>query len=233
VDLAIGTFRRAVSQVIPEMTRAAITAYHPETVNDNRNASERLFLYHLSRTQYEKEWGKEYRKPGLIARVLGFLIRLIPKVGFLEVLAFKLPTPQTEDLYIQSVNGTVAHYRQLLRQVASGNIQFANADCDTGGPTVPGEYKLADETYGQLLEALLKRGLEDVPPDLRSNILAFYASGKIPTRTREQRRVWRRTAVEFAAFKAGPGSELAADVRARLLAPPLKLQSPKAADTQP
>ena len=169
----------------------------------------------------------------MIARALGFLIRLIPKVGFLKALAFRLPTPQTEDLYIRSVNGTVAHYRRLLRQVGNGNLNFPNANCDTGRPTIPGEYKLADETYAQLLEALLKRGLEDVPPGLRSNILAFYASGKIPTKTRKERRAWRRTAVELAAFKAGPGSELAAEVRERLLAPPPKLQSPKAADTQP
>jgi Zinc dependent phospholipase C len=233
VDLAIGTFRRAASQIIPEMTRAAVTAYHPETVKDNRDASERLFLYHLSRAQYEKQWGKDYRKPGLIARVLGLIIRIIPKVGILDALAFKLPTPQTEDLYIQSVNRTVTHYRWLLRQVANDNLHFANADCDTGRPTAPGEYPLADETYAQLLEALLKRGLEDVPPDLRSNILAFYASGELPTRTRKERRLWRRTAMDLAAFKAGPGSALAAEVRARLLAPPPKLQSPKAADTQP
>jgi hypothetical protein len=230
VDLAIGTFRRAVSRIIPEMTRAAVTAYHPETVKDNRNASERLFLYHLSRTQYEKEWGKDYLKPGLVARFLGLLIRLIPKVGVLEGLAFKLPTPQTEDLYIQSVNGTVAHYRWLLRQVANGTLHLENADCDTGNPTAPGEYALADQTYAQLLEALLKGGVEDVPPDLRANILAFYAGGKISTRTRKDRRTWRRTAAELAAFKAGPGSGLAAEVRARLLVPPPRLQSPKAAD---
>src|ERR1039458_9736520 len=41
VDLAIGSFRRAVSQVIPEMTRAALTAYHPEDVKDTPNATDR------------------------------------------------------------------------------------------------------------------------------------------------------------------------------------------------
>jgi hypothetical protein len=233
VDLAVGTFRRAASQIIPEMTRAAVSAYHPEIVKDNRNASERLFLYHLSRAQYEKEWGKEYRKPDLLARLLGLIIRVIPKVGILQGLAFKLPTPKTEDLYIQSVNGTVAHFRRMLRQVADGNLHFENADCDTGGLTVAGEYALADKTYAQLLEALLKQGLEHVPPDLRTNILAFYASGKIPARTRKERRAWRRTAAELAAFKAGAGSELAAEVRARLLTPSARLPSPKAADDEP
>src|SRR5512135_39958 len=37
VDLAIGTFRRAASQIIPEMTRAALTSYHAELVKENPN----------------------------------------------------------------------------------------------------------------------------------------------------------------------------------------------------
>lgn len=76
MDLSIGTFRHAVSGVIPEMTRAALTAYHPEIVRDATNFSEGRFLYNLSRTQYETEWGKEYRRPGFFTRVLGLFVRL-------------------------------------------------------------------------------------------------------------------------------------------------------------
>jgi Zinc dependent phospholipase C len=231
-DLAIGTFRRAVSEIIPEMTRAALTVYHPEHVRETRNVSEKLFLYHLSRADYEKQWGTQYRKPSLFARTLGFIIHIIPKIGVLKGLAFKLPTRQTEDLYVQSMDTTISHYRWLLRQVGNGDLRFLNVDCDTGGPTVPGEYSLADETYAQLLDSLAKRGLEDVPPDLRSNILAFYAAGQVPRRTRKEQKTWRLTMTELEALKAGPGSPIALKLRARLLAPPPRLSSPKAADTQ-
>src|ERR1035438_6151644 len=44
VDLAIGTFRRAISQVIPEMTRAALTSYHPEEVRDTPNSNKKRFM---------------------------------------------------------------------------------------------------------------------------------------------------------------------------------------------
>ena len=88
VDLAIGTFRRAVSKVIPEMTRAALTAYHPEDVKDTPNSTKRRFMYNLSRAQYEKEWGKDYRKPGFYTKALGFVVRWIPKIGPLKALAF-------------------------------------------------------------------------------------------------------------------------------------------------
>jgi len=133
-DLAIGTFRRAASQVIPEMTRAALTVYHPERVTDTPNFNKKQFLYNLSRAQFEAEWGRDYRRPGFVARVLGFFVRYMPKIGILRNLAFKIPTPQTEDLYIQSVNRTIEDFRRLLREVENGNLQFPNLDCDTGRP---------------------------------------------------------------------------------------------------
>ena len=227
--LAIGTFRHSVSQIIPEMTRAALTAYHPELVSEIPNFSERHFLYNLSRVQYQTEWGKEYREPGLIARLLGLLVRRVPKVWFLKALAFKLPTPETEDLCIKSVNGTVEHSHQLLREVGNGNLQFPNTDCDTGQPTRPGEYALTDKSYAQLLDRLVRQGAE-VPEDLRLNILSFYAAAAPPQRTRKQRKAWQRTAEELKLIQLQPRSAEAQALRRRLLAPPFKVESPKAKD---
>lgn len=89
----------------------------------------------------------------------------------------------------------------------------------------------SDETYARLLETILKRDLEEVPPDVRANILAYYVGPETPKRTRKERRAWQRTVEELAALKAGPGSALAAEVRQRLLTPPPRLHSPKAKDT--
>ena len=228
VDLAIGTFRRAVSQVIPEMVRAALTAYHPEIVRETPDFSEKRFLYNVSRAQYEKEWGKQYRKPGFLERVLGFIVRLIPKIGFLKSLAFKIPTPQTEDLYFQSVNNTVASYRTLLRKVGKGDTQFQNLNCDTGREVHLGEYKSSDETYARLLEILVKRGLEDVQPELRANILTFYADTNALNNLVKPPKGWQRTQDELGALKAGPNSAAEARIRKRLIKPHLRLQSPKA-----
>jgi len=225
--LAIGTFRRAVSEVIPEMTRAALTAYHPELVQETTNFSERRFLYNLSRVQYETEWGKEYRKPGLVARGLGWFVRIVPKVGILSGLAFKIPSAQTEDMYIKSVNHTVKDYRLRLRQVGEGNLNFPDMDCDTGRPTGAGEYLLCDETYARLLNEIVKNRLP-VPPALRANILAFYAD-PAKVKTRRHRRARQRLALELKALQAGGNSALALEIRQRLDEPPFKLQSPKAA----
>lgn len=230
VDFAIGTFRRAVSRVIPEMTRAAVSAYHPELVRENHNFNKKLFLYNLSRAQYDKEWGKEYRKPGLLARALGIIVRVIPKFGFLNALAFKLPTPQTEDLYIQSVNKTVANYHRLLRESDGDDLHLPNTNCDTGRPAKACEYDMCDKTYARLLEAIVKRGLEDVPPDLRTNILTFFAGADKHKRTHKQRKAWQRTYGELDSLREGPKSAVALEVRRRLLMPPPRLEIPKAKD---
>jgi len=74
-DLAIGTFRRAISNVIPEMTRVALVARRKEIVSETPNFRARQFRYYLSRTSYQKEWGKGYRKPGFGTRALAFFFR--------------------------------------------------------------------------------------------------------------------------------------------------------------
>jgi len=48
-DLAIGTFRRTVSLIIPKMVQVALVTYRAELVRDDPNFSERRFLYNLSR----------------------------------------------------------------------------------------------------------------------------------------------------------------------------------------
>src|SRR5499427_3985877 len=52
-DLAIGTFRRSISAVIPQMTRVALLARKQAIVRDTPNFDKKKFLYYLSRKQYE------------------------------------------------------------------------------------------------------------------------------------------------------------------------------------
>ena len=219
-ELAIGTFRRAASQVIPAMTRAALTVYHPEIVKDVPNFSAQRFLFNLSRAQYEKEWGKDYQKPGFCTRLFGWVLRWIPKIGPLKALAFKTPTSEMEDLYIKSMNQTVEHYRAVLLQTGQGSLRLPNLDCDTGRPSRLGEYTRGDVAYARLLEEHFRRGFERLAPDLRENLLAFYNHEPPPQKTKKARKAWLRTASELQALRSGPGSAVEAEVRERLLRPP-------------
>jgi hypothetical protein len=192
-DLAIGTFRRAVSTVVPAMTRVALLNKRADLVPERRDHAQKRFLYELSRTSYEKEWGKGYRRPGFGSRVLAFVLKIFPKVGPASALDFKIPTAQTEDMYIKSVNKTMDDYKSLLRQVNDSNLKFADTDCDTGRDTHAAEYSLADDTYSHLLLDLARHNFASVSPELRTNILSYYSDPNAPFHDKRNRKHWQET----------------------------------------
>jgi len=173
VDLALGSYRRSVGSVIPEMTKSAWAAKRDEIVKAHPGITGRRFRYNLSRASFEKEWGKQYEKPGLGARLLAFLFKLIPKVGPFRALAFRPLTPQSERLFMDSFNRSLARYQELIGEESAGRLVLADDNFDTGKPVIEGEYHLADQAYGKLLEKLAdEKG--DISPGLRTNILSFY-----------------------------------------------------------
>jgi len=192
-DLAIGTFRRAISKIIPEMTRVALIARKKELVDETPNFNARKFRYYLSRTSYQREWGNGYRRPGFGTRVLAFFLRFVPKVGPFRALDFRIPTQKTEDLYIASVNHTVEDYKNLVNQAARDKLKLVNTDFDTGRATHAGEYVLTDKTYAHLLDDLAKNNFENVTPDLRQNILTFYGDTNAPLATKKKPEDWEKT----------------------------------------
>ena len=64
-DLAVGSYRFAVSRLIPQMTQVALQTHKKDLMRETPNFAKRRFLYRLSRSDYEKEWGKDYVKPGV------------------------------------------------------------------------------------------------------------------------------------------------------------------------
>jgi hypothetical protein len=175
-DLAVGSYRFAVSRLIPEMTQVALKTHEKDMMREQPDFAKKKFLYHLSRSDYEKEWGKSYAKPGFGARMLAVFFRFIPKIGPFKGLGFKNPTPKTEDLYFKSINATVDQYRTFLHEVGTDSLQLTNCDLDDGRVTQEGEYPLADDTYAKLLQQLSARKFEGTSPELRANILDFYSN---------------------------------------------------------
>jgi len=106
-DLAIGSYRYSVSRMIAEMTQVALRTHKKDMMREQPDFAKQKFLYRLSRSEYEKDWGKDYPKPGFGTRVLSSLLRYMPKIGPFKALAFNNPTPQTEDLYFKSINTTL------------------------------------------------------------------------------------------------------------------------------
>ena len=114
LDLAIGTYRKTVSGLIPKMTEVAWTLKKDDIAKTQPGITREKFLYNLSLAEYEKSWGKEYKRPGVGSRLLAFVIQIVPKIGPLRSLSFRTPTPDTEKLFMQSFNATLERYRGLL-----------------------------------------------------------------------------------------------------------------------
>ena len=201
-DLAIGTFRRAVSRVIPEITRVALLARKKELVAETPNFNSRKFRYYLSRANYQREWGRGYRRPGFGTRVLAFFLKFVPKVGPFRALDFKIPTQQTEDLYVASVDRTLDNYRLLLNEVRKNNLYLPNTDFDTGRMTHAGEYPLSDDAYAELLDDLARENFRQLTPELGKNILGFYRDENAPIETKRNPAAWQRALQELEQLKA-------------------------------
>jgi hypothetical protein len=193
MDLAIGTYRKTVSAIIPEMTKVAWNLKKDELTKAQPGLSRRKFVYNLSHGSYKKEWDGTYEKPGIGARILAFFIRILPKIGPLKSAAFKPPTPETDKLFQQSFNSTMDAYRELLKQQNARQLQLANRDFDTGELTKPGEYRMADNAYAKLAEKLADKDPATVPADVRENVLAYFSDLNQPFRTKDDPKEWQAT----------------------------------------
>ena len=179
-QLAINTYRRSISQLIPEMTKVALLVKGDQLKREIPNFSRRRFLYHLSKADYQKSWGGGYEKPGPGAYVLAGLFKVLPKVGPLRAIDFKEPTAKTEDLYFKSVDETIDAYGKALKQVKNNDLLAPEIDLDTGKPTQRGEYPLADATYRELLDELAYDHFAHISQPLRDDILSFYDGLEFP-----------------------------------------------------
>ena len=114
----------------------------------------------------------------------------MPRVGPFKGLGFKSPTPQTEDLYFQSINLTVDQYRAFLEEVRHDKLVLPDADLDSGQPTKAAEYSLTDDTYAKLLAQLSDRKFDLTSPELRANILEFYSDPSAAIETKKDPVRW-------------------------------------------
>jgi hypothetical protein len=216
-DLAIGTYRLGVSSTIPSMTKVAWQIKKDEIQKDEPGITRKKFYYHLSRASYRKNWGNDYRRPGLLARFLAFIIRILPKIGPLKTLTFRTPTPATEALFVQSFEVASNDFDRLVHQdQVTGKLDLPNKNIDVGYVTAPGQYPLAEVTYANLLDRLAQNHFADLTPQLQSNLLAFYSDPDAPDAMKKNKKKWRKVQAEVAELKnakpaAGPASAAAED----------------------
>jgi len=188
---AINTYRYAVSQLIPELTRAAWRDKHDEIIKLTPTLQQTGFVFAYGRREFERDYGTSYQKPGWFARFLGVVYRLVPKVGPLKPLSFKAPTPDAEALFARSFRQASARYEASIADLSDNRIDLRNTDFDTGQPSRHGEYSLADDTYAELLQRFRDRKFAGMPAELRADVRRFYGARPIPSMAaKKDRKDW-------------------------------------------
>lgn len=199
-SLSVTMLRWSFKRLFPALTGTAwifkkrqLKKAHSALTGNNDNEAANYESY------YEK-YGKKRLGAGIYSRAytafFTIFVAFLPKVGPLSVLKFESPGPAVAKLYYSSFDTTVKNYTAAMRACRAGTSRLANVDFDTGNPTAPGEYALADGNYDLLVVALAKTQFKLLTPELRDNIVAYYSHRAAPagdSRSRRVRHSWLKT----------------------------------------
>ncbi|MDO7845864.1 zinc dependent phospholipase C family protein [Hymenobacter sp. M29] len=216
VDASVAMFRFAVNQLLPAAARAAWHHKHDEIRELSPRARRGDSLYHFNRRLYRREFGHDYERPGFGARLMAGVLSVLPKIGPLKPYAFTLPDVPGALQFHRSYQASVAQFCTLTHGQPADTtrtLKLADTNLDTGQPTHPTDYVLADRTYDELLLRLHKHKFKHLTPALRNSLLDYFANGvPVPDRetdrdddnAREARKSRRKTEEALTALRTMP-----------------------------
>jgi Zinc dependent phospholipase C len=183
------SYRTSVRSFIPAFAEAEVVLHKKQFLPPPDTKAYRIFAERVAHTNYERRWRHTYKGPGFKAHLLAILVFIVPKVGAASDLAIKIPTYETEEWYLSSVNRTVDQFRTILQNLLSKKspARLANLDLDTGERVRLGDYALADKTYAELLARLTSKPRLGVPADLKRNLLDYYEGSLAITELKDPR----------------------------------------------
>ncbi len=201
---AIRSYRSSVRSFLPRIAHAETVIHRNDFPPDIPDAEFQAFLDYIARADFQTVWNSYRHKPGVTTHLTALLIRILPKVGPLSDLAIKIPTEDTQELYVKSLIRAIDMYRGMLQQLATTS-QFAqpipNRDLDTGDKSRPGAYALTDQTYARLLHTIAADPGQPVTPGLKQDILDFYSDPNAPITTKKHRKAWTQVAKDLAVLR--------------------------------
>ena len=193
LSLSIATLRWSSKRMFPALTRAAWIIKKNEILKAHPGTTRKDFIYKMKKANYYREFGKERQKPGIFSALFSLFIRIAPKIGPLRALKFKAPGPVAEKLYIESFDTVMVKYAAALKICRTRTDELANINFDTGNPTTPGEYGLADKNYDLLVVDLEKNDFKLLNGELKQNILDYYTHRTAPAGSKKTMRDWAKT----------------------------------------
>ena len=105
-----------------------------------------------------------------------------------------------------SFNKAQEDFARELKMIPNGEPDIPNTNFDTGGPVEPGKYSLADKAYADLLDRLTQTQFKNMPPELRANILSYYADASLPFATKKKPKEWAKVQADLNDLKAAPAT---------------------------
>ncbi|MBV9081460.1 MAG: zinc dependent phospholipase C family protein [Acidobacteriaceae bacterium] len=209
-DRAIESYRRAVSKTIPMATRVAWAERQKDIQQSIPGMTRQRFVYIMRRSSYEREWGKQYDRPTGRERFLAFIVKLLPPMGPLKALRFKMPTPPVEKLFMESFDRAAKQYGGTLDNTSSKSLALENRNYDVGVTTPAGVYRLDDAAHAFWLDMLAKKDFSTVSPAIAAELLSYYSDLNAPIETKKHPEQWKRLRAELEALKAKQTAEIAA-----------------------
>ena len=174
LNRGVETFRWIVANIFPTITKAAWSQKKKTIQKKNNDPASKHFYYIMRQKQYDKQYGKGYERPGFSAKLLSFLIRVLPKIGPLRPLKFKVPTPEAEKLFQNSFDTVLSHYTANVGLLKHNFAHPQDLNFDTGKPTADCKYSLADQTYCDWLLILKAHNFKNVTPTIKNVIVTYF-----------------------------------------------------------
>lgn len=206
---AVESFRHAVSKTIPMATRIAWAQKQDEIERSQPGMTRQRFVYIMSRSSYERDWGKQYSAPSLGERTIAILLKLVPPFGPLRALSLKMPTPPVEKLFMDSFNRSAKQFAHTIDEAMDGSLQLEPKNYDVGVVTQAGAYRLDDDVQAYWLGLLAKKNFATVTPGIRREVLRYYADLNGPITTRRNKRKWRELLAQIQQLKTSEQLEAA------------------------
>jgi hypothetical protein len=201
-DVAIDSYRSAVSRTIPQATRIAWAQRRAEIEHVEPGISHKRFVYIMKRSSYEREWGKRLDEPTFWDKLLALLLRLIPPIGPLRDLQLKMPTPPVEKLFMDSFSRASVQYGKKLESLAAGDISLPNENYDVGTVTPVGQYFLADDIEAFWLHKLAEKNFSSVTPAIQNQLTSYFGDLSAPMKIKQKPAAWKQLQADYAALKA-------------------------------
>ncbi len=207
-------YRFSVRHFLPRIAYAETVLRRNHFPDDSPSPDFTRLEADLRQADFDNGWEAYRGHAGIGTYTLARLIQIMPPVGPLADLKIRGPNPASEQLYIHSVNDSVAALRLALLNLRvpppeAGpppirQNRYPNLDLDTGLKVSPGSYRLTDQTYAKLLDTLTRKPSRPVPIGLEEDMLAYYADPAAPITTRRDPQKWARVQSELALLKTMP-----------------------------